>query len=127
MTGTTAIKTGGAFRRLTAQFIGLAIATLAIIALAACGDDPTPTPTAVPPTPTPAPEASQEGAPPTAEAPAEMPDPIPEGVKTGGRLTVTLVSENNTLDPAWSLGTAAHPHHPADVRQPADDPAGTSP
>ena len=104
MTGTTAIKNGGALRRLTVSLMGLAIAALFIVALGACGDDPTPTP--VPPTPTPAPEAPQEADSPTAEAPAEMPDPIPEGVKTGGTLTVTLVSENNTLDPPVTLGTA---------------------
>ena len=31
MTGTTAIKTGAALRRLTALFIGLTIATLALV------------------------------------------------------------------------------------------------
>ena len=108
MTESTTIKTGGALRRPITVLIGLAIAALFIVALAACGDDPTPTP--VPPTATPTAEAPAESAPPTAEAPAEMPEPepapVPDGVKTGGTITVTLVSENNTLDPLFTLGTA---------------------
>ena len=59
-----------------AALVGLVLAALAIMALAACGDDG---------------GGGGSGS---------------DGIKTGGSLTVTLVSENNTLDPPVTLGTA---------------------